>query len=514
MKSARIVVDGEDRLGVIDRTLYGVRCAPQFVETQDLIWVGDSPIPNRDGVRIDTTEALRALSIGWMSAIGGTYYHWQDGVGPRQERPLRVNWWARSPFEAVELRWPMDFGTDEFVRFCRMSGAEPMMICNEEEPEESRQWLEYCNYPGDSSLTRLRRAHGQPEPYGARYWNVYGWMDLDPRVYAERYRQFALAARLIDPEIELIAAGGDDGWNQALFDELDGARTPNLGGSSLVDHLGQIIYTGASFPEVDYSDTDYYRVLQNSAGLEAAIDERIALIRALTRDRKPWGSDLRGLNWIDRTDVGTPAVKLAFLEWGTRHSLHRQTMRDAVAHAGMLDVFHRRLDSVSMASHWINLLLQCDGASLWRTPTCHVFDLYRAHHGNTSLAVRLECERIAGRESGRELDFAGGPAVADLEPLPLLSTSASVSADGSTTVLSVTNRHLTEEVRATVSIPALAGSAQAELATLTSRTVRDYNDATCPNRVHIERAPVTIDGAVAEITLLPFSVNALTLTTP
>ena len=167
-----------------------------------------------------------------------------------------------------------------------------------------------------------------------------------------------------------------------------------------------------------------------------------------------------------------------------------------------------------MASHWINLLLQCDGASLWRTPTCHVFDLYRAHHGNTSVAVRLECERIAGRESGRELDFAGGPAVADLEPLPLLSTSASVSADGSTTVLSVTNRHLTEEVRATVSIPALAGSARAELATLTSRSVRDYNDATCPNRVHIERAPVTIDGAVAEITLLPFSVNALTLTTP
>ncbi len=514
MKTARIVVDGAERLGVIDRSLYGVRCGPQFVETQDLIWVGEKPIPNDDGVRVDTTEALRALSIGYLSAIGGTFYHWRDGVGPRQERPLRVNWWARSPFEAVELRWPMDFGTDEFVRFCRMSGAEPMMICNEEEPEGSRQWLEYCNYPGDSSLTRLRGAHGQPEPYGVRYWNVYGWLDLDPHIYAERYRQFALTARLIDPEIELIAAGGDDSWNRALINTLDRARTPNLGGSSLVDHLGQIIYTGASFAEVDYSDADYYRVLQNSAGLEAVIDERIGLVRALTRERKPWGSDLRGLNWIDRTDVGTPAVKLAFLEWGTRHSLHRQTMRDAVAHAGMLDVFHRRLDSVSMASHWIHLLLQCDGTRLWRTPTYHVFDLYRAHHGNTSVAVRLECERIAGREAGREQDFAGGPAVADLEPLPLLSASASVSPDGATTVLSVTNRHLTEEVRAVVSIPALGHAARAELATLTSRTVRDYNDASCPGRVHIERGLVTVDGTVAEVPLPPFSVNTLTLTTP
>jgi len=514
MKSARITVDLDERLGSIDRTLYGVRCGPLFIETQDLIWVGDSPIPNRDGVRIDTTEVLRGLDVGFISAIGGTYYHWHDGVGPRQERPLRVNWWARSPFEAVELPWPMDFGTDEFIRFCRMSGAEPMLICNEEEPEESRQWMEYCNYPGDSSLTRLRRTHGQSEPYGVTYWNVYGWLDLDPRVYAERYRQFALAARLIDPEIELIAAGGDDDWNQELFYRLDSARTPNLGGSSLVDHLGQIIYTGASFPEVDYSDTDYYRVLQNSNGLERTIDERIALVRRNTRDRKPWASDLRGLNWIGRSDVGTPAVKLAFLEWGTRHSLHRQTMRDAVAHAGMLDVFHRRLHSVSMASHWINLLLQCDGPRLWRTPTCHVFDLYRAHHGNTSVAARLDCERIAGREEGRERDFAGGPAVADLAPLPLLSASASVSPDGATTVLSVTNRHLTEEVRATVSIPALGGAARAELATLTSRTVRDYNDASCPDRVRIERGHVAVDGTVAEVTLLPFSVNTLTLTTP
>ena len=509
--TATLMVNLEAHLGAIDRNLYGVRCGPQFSETKDLIWVGDSPIPNDKGVRKDTTDALRRLSIGYMSAIGGTFYHWHEGVGPRDSRPLRANWWARSPFEAVEMRWPMDFGTDEHVRFCRMSGAEPMLICNEEEPEESRRWLEYCNFEGETSWTQLRSAHGRPDPYRIKYWNVYGWMDLSAQRYAERYRQFALHARLIDPQAQLIAAGGGDSWNEALFQTLDEARTPNLAGSSLVDHLGQIIYTGASFPEVDYSDADYYRVLQNSAGLERAIDQRIEVVKGLTLDREPWASNVGGLNWIGRSDVGTPAVKLAFLEWGTRHSLHRQTMRDAIAHAGMLDIFHRRLDSVSMASHWINMLLQCDGDRLWRTPTYHLFEMYRAHHGNSSVAIELECGRIGGHETGRAQDFAGGEALADLEPLDQLSSSASLSPDSSKVVISITNRHLSEEASVAISIPAMGQPTSAQLVMLSPLRVRDYNDAGAPDRVRLQRSSIRADGNELTLVLPPFSVSTVVL---
>lgn len=135
------------------------------------IWVGpDSPIPNRDGLRLDTIEALRALPtpvIRWPGGCFADEYHWEDGIGPREQRRRGRNiWWHAEDSN--------QFGTDEFVAFSRLVGAEPYICTNvgSGTPEEALNWLDYCNGSGTTYYTELRRRNGHPEPYQVRFWGV------------------------------------------------------------------------------------------------------------------------------------------------------------------------------------------------------------------------------------------------------------------------------------------------------------------------------------------------------
>src|SRR4051794_33302480 len=56
------------------------------------IWVGSgSSIPNVRGFRTDVVDALRALSVPVVRWPGGCFadeYHWRDGIGARNKRPV------------------------------------------------------------------------------------------------------------------------------------------------------------------------------------------------------------------------------------------------------------------------------------------------------------------------------------------------------------------------------------------------------------------------------------------
>src|SRR5207247_4937931 len=185
---------------VIRPELYG-----QFVEhlggcVYGGLWVGeDSPIPNFAGLRSDAIEALRRIKQPVLRWPGGCFaddYHWADGVGPRRERPRTVNlWWGQT----VETN---QFGTHEFLSLCRFLGAEPYIAGNvgSGSPAEMRNWLEYCNYPGDSTLARRRAANGSPQPFGVRYWGVgnENWNcggSFCAEDYAAEYKRFATYLR-------------------------------------------------------------------------------------------------------------------------------------------------------------------------------------------------------------------------------------------------------------------------------------------------------------------------------
>src|SRR5439155_1026325 len=168
----RVVVVPGERIGTINPYLHG-----HFAEhLGELIYPGicvppDCPISNTNGIRDDVVAALKPLGVPVLRWPGGCFaddYHWRDGIGPLDQRPMRIN---RHWGMAEE---PNQFGTHEFIAFCRAIGAEPYLAGNvgSGTPAELRNWVEYCNFAGCSALADERRANGAAAPFGIRYWGV------------------------------------------------------------------------------------------------------------------------------------------------------------------------------------------------------------------------------------------------------------------------------------------------------------------------------------------------------
>ena len=132
----------------------------------DGIWVGpDSKIPNIDGIRRSLVEHVRRLGpvvVRWPGGCFADRYHWRDGIGPRDKRPRRFGRWQ----EDTESN---QFGTHEFLQFCRLCGVEPYLAANvgTGTAEEFQHWVEYCNAPGGLDHPG-RRARGQRRPRAVR----------------------------------------------------------------------------------------------------------------------------------------------------------------------------------------------------------------------------------------------------------------------------------------------------------------------------------------------------------
>ena len=145
------------------------------------------------------STALKELRIPILRWPGGCFaddYHWEDGVGPRRDRPRTVNtWWGNDIDDNA-------FGTHEFIMLCRHLGCQPYLAGNvgSGSPRELRDWVEYCNFTGDSTLARRRGQNGSPSPFGVRYWGVgnEAWGcggNFCPEDYAAEYKRFATYLR-------------------------------------------------------------------------------------------------------------------------------------------------------------------------------------------------------------------------------------------------------------------------------------------------------------------------------
>ena len=152
---------------VVDERLHS-----QFIEflgacIAEGIWVGeDSEIPNINGLRRDTVEALRELQppvVRWPGGCFADTYHWRDGIGERAKRPVTYN----NNFGTRSLEYNQ-FGTHEFMEFCRLIGAKPWFNCNvlSGSVRELREWAEYCNRGKGTALAEERAENGSAEPFG------------------------------------------------------------------------------------------------------------------------------------------------------------------------------------------------------------------------------------------------------------------------------------------------------------------------------------------------------------
>ncbi len=234
---AHVVLDPAFVVAPVNRRLFG-----SFVEHMGHCVYGgifepDHPTADETGLRRDVLELTRELGVSVVRYPGGNFvssYRWEDGVGPVGDRPKRLNLAWRS----LE---PNTFGLNEFMTWAREAGVEPMMTVNlgARGVQESCDLLEYCNYPSGTQLSDLRRKHGYEQPHDIKLWCLGNEMDgpwqvgqKTPYEYARLAAETGKAMRIVDPSIELVAAGSSNSqmptfgeWEATLlehaYDQVD-----------------------------------------------------------------------------------------------------------------------------------------------------------------------------------------------------------------------------------------------------------------------------------------------------
>jgi len=242
---ARVKIDLDRKLGQIDRKIYGM-----FIEHLGRCIYGgiydpSSPLSDANGIRRDVLEAARGLQPSILRWPGGNFasgYHWEDGVGPKKQRPIR----AELAWHTIETN---QFGTNEFIEYCRALQTEPYICANlgSGTMDEAAAWVMYCNRDDGTSYARLRAEHGFEKPHRVIYWGLgnemYGDWQIGHKTapdYAKFARQCAQMMRAADPEIKLVLCGGQNpDWDRQVLDEC----------ADLVDYISYHFYWGATAGE-------------------------------------------------------------------------------------------------------------------------------------------------------------------------------------------------------------------------------------------------------------------------
>lgn len=220
----------------LGRCIYGgILDDPKKPSPKELIIEQDGPgvKQGRIGWRKDVMDVIKHdgdLQVPMLRWPGGNFvsnYHWQDGIGPIEKRPKRV-----------ELAWlgteSNHFGTVEYIEYCRAAKCEPFICLNMGTGtyEEALAWLEFCNGTGDTHYANLRRQYtGRDEPFGLKMlglgnecWG--GWQvgNMSAKEYATKAAQWAHGLKLVDPNIKLVSCGitGMDDWDRVVLQELVG----------------------------------------------------------------------------------------------------------------------------------------------------------------------------------------------------------------------------------------------------------------------------------------------------
>ena len=215
MKQAKITIDRDFQVSRIDRRIYGSFLEHLGRAVYEGIYQPESKFADEQGFRTDTMDLVKALNVPVVRYPGGNFvsgYCWEDGVGPKEERPKRM-----------ELAWSVvetnQFGLNEFVDWTKKAGTDVMMAVNlgTRGVAEALELLEYCNGDRGTRFSELRKQHGYEKPHNIKLWCLGNEMDGPWQIgqkTAEEYgriaNETAKAMKLMDPSIELVACGSSN----------------------------------------------------------------------------------------------------------------------------------------------------------------------------------------------------------------------------------------------------------------------------------------------------------------
>ncbi len=209
---SRIFIDSRRAIAPLDRNLFGSFLEHLGRAIHEGIYDPASKLSNSNGFRKDVLDEVKQLGVPIIRYPGGNFvsgYNWLDGVGPKQDRP-RVLDKAWNSLESNQ------FGTNEFMAWCKAVGTEPLMGLNlgTGTPERAAALVEYCNVERGTQWSELRRKHGFASAYNVRRWCLGNEMDgpwqighMTATEYGLKAQDAARQMRAVDPSLQLIACG-------------------------------------------------------------------------------------------------------------------------------------------------------------------------------------------------------------------------------------------------------------------------------------------------------------------
>lgn len=462
---AIVVIDTNRPQFKIHKEVYG-----QFAEDLGAgiyggIWVGkDSKIPNINGYRKDVVEAIKQLSVPVIRWPGGCFadqYHWMDGIGPQNKRKHLVNSnWGGT----VEDN---SFGTNEFLDFCELVGAEPYISGNlgSGTPQEMADWIEYMTFDGSSPMADLRRANGRDKPWKVKFFGVgnESWGcggNMTPQYYSDLFRRYAtFLHNYSGNQLYKIASGAntdDYNWTQVLMQNI-GAR---MDGISL--HYYTIPRTWADKGSATNFDTNEYLTTIGKTLYMNELINRHSIIMDQYDPQKKIGLIVD--EWGIWTNV-EPGTNPGFL-------FQQNSLRDAIIAALNFNIFNQHADRVHMANiaQMVNVLqsiILTNGDKMILTPTYYAFKMYKEHMDGQFLDSYLRCDSInVGKDK-----------------IPMLNVSSSIK--DHVVTMSIVNIDPTRDANLTCDLRGLKFKTVQGII-LTSKNLTDINTFESPNNVNLK----------------------------
>ena len=437
----KLVIHANQGEHEISRFIYG-----HFAEhlgrcIYDGIWVGeDSPIPNTRGIRNDIVEALKQIKVPIVRWPGGCFadeYHWMDGIGPREDRPVILNTQSGKRPENNH------FGTHEFMDFCEQVGCEPYICGNvgSGTAEELSKWVEYMTFGGSSTMADLRRKNGRDKPWKVKYWAVGNENEgcggsMPPEYYAYLYRRFQTYMNAYSGNELYKVACGPIGTDFNWLDVLMKKAGDYTNGIAIHNYVWSGERTQSS---INFEEDDWFFLLRRSLRQEEVIERSIEIMDKYDPDKN---------------------VAIIFDEWGAWHEetlpginpsdcYQQSTLRDAMVAAIHFNIFHRYAERIHMANiaqtvNVIQAIILTKDEKMILTPTYHVFDMYKVHQDATYLPLELDCgtytheaaltHEMSGDSRDRPYIEHFGP----LNEIPALTATASRDKSGKIHI-SITN---------------------------------------------------------------------------